>query len=179
MVSELVLHVFADLMIINRVVSVIDEYSGFFMVVLTAVYVATTAGLLFFERRTHILTENTLARNSRPFIVVDLCMENKVVSMRLKNVGMSPATDVSLKFTDPFKVFAGKTSDQLDWPDPIPIIAPGANLKLFLDDRQEFFTKNAEIKAIRGKIKYDGLFPMQSFDERISVSMEPYHFVAT
>ena len=68
----------------------------------------------------------------RPYVVVDFEFQRFLVYISIRNVGQTPATDVSITFDQPLKA-AGSTKDPNQaavFTGPIPMIAPRRNIRV-------------------------------------------------
>jgi len=151
------------------VVEWFNNNQGFLMVILTIVYVVTTIGLLLSAKHSNKITKEAIIRVSRPFIIVDLYPEGKFLDLRVKNTGVIPAIDVSMQFDKPIKTCNNNILKEKSF----PIIGPGVEIKLFLDDQSSFSKKNEEIQTITCKLSYRSpLFDI--YQESIVINLSMY-----
>lgn len=146
-----------------------NSNSGFIMAILTLSIVIVTLLQYFLIKYGNKLNRETIARTSRPFIIVDIIQEQKYLYLRLTNHGMYPAVNISLEFNEKFEIFNKKSFSILG---NIPVIGPSKEYIFFLHDVNEFRKKNKHISKINAKISYNGIFPEENYIETVFISLD-------
>ena len=157
--------------IIRQIIDWCNSNEGFMTAILTLAIVMITTGQFLAARRSNKLTKEAMVMSSRPFIIIDLYPENEFIKLRVKNAGVSPATNVSIAFDKEPTICNDTLFRTLK---NIPIIGPGIELKFFMDERSPFMNKNKNVSTLNGKVLYNGLFSKEKYEEPIIIDMLMY-----
>lgn len=141
---------------------------GFMMAILTFVYVITTIGILLSSKKSNKLLRESIARSTRPFVIIDFYPKDNLIYLRIKNTGVTPAIDISMTFNEKVEI-CNDTLNSIPFLKNIPILGSGIEIQLLMDDRALFMSKNESIEMITGKVSYKCLFS-EKYEESIIIN---------
>ena len=141
----------------------LDEHNGAVMVIITAIYVLATIGILFANLRSAKATREQLIESKRqyeeehrPYIAYQIIFENRTwYGMRFTNCGRQIANHVQIKFDEDFLASLTNTpyvKDIYQLKDKELILGIGQSYDVFFG--QDGFRENPYLKPITGEIIY-------------------------
>ena len=146
----------------------IQENYNIILVVLTAVYVASTLLLLLISMRSNKLSQmaveemrNQQVLDKRPYVSFDAYVDRSgSCSFKLENYGKTPAFDVQLSFDEPLKVAThGEEKEKelkLAILKHIPVLTPNDPFIEYVAFFNTFANAMGFDKNIKGMLKYRG-----------------------
>src|SRR5262245_21380837 len=112
----------------------LNHYSAALQILLTAVYVLCTIGLVWVGTKQIAQVSRLEAERVRPYVVFDLEFRGFMVVAVLKNRGLTPALDVRLTVNPPlFHGGSGEREPLALSRHVIPFLAPGRELSDSID----------------------------------------------
>lgn len=122
------------------------------MVILTAIYVFVTIGILIVTTLSNKISKENLLNISRPYVFLDLFPQNKNIYLRVKNTGVTSAYDITSDINNE------QISQMVN---KVRYLGPGVELKFYLGNISSFK------EPIKGQIRYKDGFG-KSYEESIS-----------
>ena len=115
---------------------------------------------------------------ARPYVIVDFDFKGLFVHLVIKNIGATPARDVAVKFDRPLQT-PGRARDFNDFEifkNPIPMMAPGREIRVRFGMGPDFFKDEAEVSlSYRADVKYQDLHGKRKFvDPPLVLDLRPY-----
>lgn len=158
-----------------------NRNEGFALVILTAVYAATTLVMARRMRQANDLAREIEAARNRPYVVVDLPSSRKAIFAAARNIGLTPAFDVAVSVDPPLKRFlSGGKEDSVLCTGPISILRPREEIRDWLAAAPEFhqayprgiFNVSVHYKDV-GKKAYEDKFVLDLNARRAALAVRP------
>jgi len=112
------------------------DYMSFSMIVLTYFYVVFT-----WEMLNRIETQNYLEK--RPYLIGDFHKQRQIVKFYIKNIGKTPATNVTIEIIPDVITFQGKSLNQTLFKNKIKFFAPDKKIDTAIHARKDFFKEES------------------------------------
>lgn len=148
----------------------LNEYQGFVMVILTAIYALTTIWILLANRKSVEEARRSREEENRPYVIVFFEHKpNGVINLVVKNTGKTLANNISFEFDTPLiypKSHPLKDSNLIK--DGIPSMPPQYEIKAMVEmmnslekdseDKYPKFTVTVKYSSSIGRHKYEDKF---------------------
>ncbi len=131
-----------------------NDNQGFALVVLTAVYVIATITMVAVMAWSNRLAVDLERARSRPYVIFDIVMTNKLVEAVLKNIGGTAAHNVRVTLSPSISspIYGGKDLGLLR--GPIRFVAPRREIRDFIASGPVFLEQNPDAQ-FHGQVEYE------------------------
>lgn len=85
----------------------------------------------------------------RPYIVVEILLEQEWLQLTVRNAGQRPAIDVQVRWEPPFKGLGGQQlTSELPLFRELSYLGPGSEISTLLDSRQAYFQRQEPLRLV-------------------------------
>ncbi len=139
------------------------DFIPFTISLFTLLYVLLTALMLMQMTRVH-------ESEFRPYISVDLIIEQHKVWVRVTNIGKSAAKDLVIRFSPDVKMKTGKTLNDSIFNGKVAYFPPGKEIMSFIDQSPDFLKHPEEEYSV--SCSYRHAHGNKKFDESHSITVD-------
>jgi hypothetical protein len=135
-----------------------------------------TIGLLWLAWRQLVHAREARNDQTRPFVIVDVDFRSILIMLTVKNTGLTAARKVRVTFDEPLTSAATDPDWQASsaFKSGIPFMAPGRELRFFLDSYLER-TEKLYPMVIKGVVKYFGpIEDVPEYEESFLIDLTTY-----
>lgn len=137
-------------------IALLDEHDGFFMALLTFVYVVFTIFIFIANNKSVKEMKITREEENRPYIVTYIYSKPRgTAELVIVNIGKTMAKDIKIRISPDFdfpKKRPLSKSNVLN--NPIPSMPPNYEIKMFVGMNWDFKDKDGNFPVYEVKIKY-------------------------
>ncbi|TYP95429.1 hypothetical protein LX73_0732 [Fodinibius salinus] len=163
---------------IKEIIEFLNQNNGFFLVLLTAVYVIATIITVRKMSRANDLTQKNIEvftelekDKNRPSLIFTIAPAKSIIfEAKIKNIGASTAHNISINTSTEVKIFSSDKNIKFIQ-EGIPSLPPGAELSTIVGSFDEL-KDNFEDSSVSGSVKYerlDGKVYKEEFNIDLSV----------